>query len=85
VKATVFSQPNCVHCDTAKDNLMDLGIPFEEINVREDEKAFEYVVEYLGYRVTPVIEAEDGYTLPNPSRQQLKEMFYGPEAPVFEE
>ena len=48
----------CVQCDATKRYLTKLDIPFDFIDVTEDEKAFAKVLAW-GYQVVPVVEADD--------------------------
>lgn len=54
----VYSQPNCVQCDSTK-RLMDReGIEYTSIDVTQDKEAYDYVVG-LGYKQVPVVVAGD--------------------------
>ncbi|WP_417512498.1 glutaredoxin family protein [Microbacterium sp.] len=47
--------PSCGKCQMTKRLLTSRGIPYVEINIREDEAAREYVTEELGYSAAPVV------------------------------
>lgn len=55
---TVYSQPSCGSCIATKKHLERKGIDFTEVNVREDDDAYQHVVS-LGYQQMPVVEAGD--------------------------
>ena len=58
-KIKVFSTPTCPWCHRAKDYLKEKGVEFEDINVAEDQKAAEEMVEKSGQRGVPVIIIND--------------------------
>lgn len=47
--------PSCGKCQMTKRMLTSRGIPYIEINIREDDAAREYVTEELGYSTAPVV------------------------------
>jgi glutaredoxin len=49
----VFGTDQCSYCDKAKKALTDADITFEYINVKEDEKAFEFVKEVWAVKGKP--------------------------------
>lgn len=57
---TLYSQPSCGPCVGVEAYLTAAKIPFEKRNIREDESAYERIVE-LGYTGTPVIEHPEGH------------------------
>lgn len=54
----VYTLPNCVQCETTKKYLAKYDVPFTEVNLAEDKKAYEHV-RSLGYSQAPVVEAGD--------------------------
>ena len=56
-KVTVYSKTICMRCDLAKKYLDNLNIPYDTVNVEEDEYALLYVKQ-LGAQSMPVIIAE---------------------------
>lgn len=70
---TVYSKPWCHHCTELKKQLENLGYGYREIDVSQNQEAYERVTEDWGYRQVPVIEFE-GDTLVNPSIVALKEL-----------
>jgi alkyl hydroperoxide reductase subunit F len=53
-KVTVYSSPDCAYCYTLKSYLEKNGIEYEEINIYEDEQAYERMVEFSNQRNVPV-------------------------------
>tara|TARA_Y100000310_G_scaffold97479_1_gene95118 strand:- start:8768 stop:9007 length:240 start_codon:yes stop_codon:yes gene_type:complete len=58
-KVKVYSTPTCPWCHKAKDWLKENNVEFEDINVAEDKKAQEEMIEKSGQRGVPVIEVDD--------------------------
>ncbi|MFH1781881.1 MAG: glutaredoxin domain-containing protein [Patescibacteria group bacterium] len=54
----VFSTPTCPYCQMAKEFFKTNNIEFEDINVAEDEKASQEMVEKSGQMGVPVILLE---------------------------
>ncbi|ADM73665.1 putative ribonucleotide diphosphate reductase glutaredoxin subunit [Lactococcus phage 949] len=55
----VYSKYNCKNCKQVKRLLKFSGIDYIEINVEDDEEAFKYIKEGLGFSNLPVIVAQD--------------------------
>lgn len=51
--------PACIRCTMTKKVLTQKGIPFTEVDIRENTAAREYVVEDLGYTEAPVVVVSD--------------------------
>ena len=49
----VYWQPGCSSCLKTKEFLLDHGIPFESVNVLEDDEAFTEL-QALGVRMVPI-------------------------------
>lgn len=69
MSVTLYTQPGCGPCTAVKAALTRYKILFTEVNVRDDETAFNRV-KALGYNGTPVIETAagdhwDGFNLQN--------------------
>lgn len=79
---TVYSQPDCPHCDRVKRQLIDKGRVFEEINVQRDDAALKKIREDWGYTQVPVVEYQED-TILNPNPEQLDEFLQ--EGSVFDE
>lgn len=69
---TVYSQPNCPHCDRVKNQLESLELDYTEINVRRDAKALDKITQDWGYSQVPVVEY-DGDTILNPYPIELED------------
>lgn len=50
----VYSKSNCVQCEATKKLLDTKGFTYQVIDLNQDEKALQKVVE-LGYREAPVV------------------------------
>lgn len=53
-KITVYSKPLCVQCDATKRALNKAGIPYDLVDITEDDDA-RAKVEALGYVQAPVV------------------------------
>ena len=51
---TVYSTPDCTHCQQAKQYLTELSVPFDEINLYEDVASMEFIKQQ-GHRSVPQI------------------------------
>ena len=54
----LYTKPNCPNCKKTKRMLKFGKIEFKEIDVTEDEKAFDFVKNELGFSQLPVINAD---------------------------
>lgn len=54
----VYSTPICPYCVTLKEWLKEKGIEFEDVNVAEDEKAREEMIEKSGQMGVPVVDID---------------------------
>jgi len=52
----IYSTPTCPYCTMAKEYLKEKNIEFENINVAEDQKAAEEMIEKSGQMGVPVID-----------------------------
>jgi len=59
VKVKVYSTPTCPYCHKVKEWLKEKGVPFEDINVAEDQKQAEAMVKKSGQMGVPQIEIGD--------------------------
>ncbi len=57
---TVYSKPSCVQCTATYRALDKLGLPYEVIDLAENEQALEQVLA-LGYQQAPVVFADGEY------------------------
>lgn len=53
---TVYSKPSCVQCTQTKKTLTKLGLPYVEVDVTEDQEAYDKIVA-LGFMAAPVVIA----------------------------
>ncbi len=57
---TVYSKPACVQCTATTRALEARGLPYELIDLTEDDAAMAHV-QALGYRQAPVVVAGDDH------------------------
>jgi len=57
-KVRLFVTPACPYCFTLKEYLKEHGIKFEEVDVSQDEKARDDMIERSGQMGAPVIEID---------------------------
>lgn len=55
----LFTKNNCSNCKKVKRLLKVSGITYKEINVEEDDSAFDFVKNQLGLSSLPVLETPD--------------------------
>jgi glutaredoxin-like YruB-family protein len=55
----IYSTPSCIYCVTLKTFLKERKIEFEEIDVSQDQKAQEEMIEKSGQMGVPVIEINE--------------------------
>ena len=55
---TIYSTPTCVYCNSLKEYLAGKNIPYQEIDVSENEKELEKMVAISGQMGVPVVEIE---------------------------
>ena len=61
LSVTIYTTgPSCMRCTMTKKSLDKAGVPFVEIDVRDNPNAREYITEDLGYSEAPVCIVEDG-------------------------
>jgi glutaredoxin 3 len=70
MKITVYGTPTCSHCNAAKEFLILLGVPFNEINVAADLTAAQEMINKTGQRGVPVIDV-NGTLIVGFNRQAL--------------
>ena len=57
---TVYTTgPTCQRCTLTKNVLTRKGVPFIEVDIREQVAAREYVVDELGYTEAPVVVVDE--------------------------
>jgi len=57
-KVKVYSTPTCPACKQTKEFLHENKIEFQEINVADDQKALQEMVEKSGHMAVPVIDID---------------------------
>ena len=57
-KIRIFSTPTCPYCVTLKEYLKDKGFEFEDIDVSQDQKALDEMVERSGQMAVPVVDID---------------------------
>ena len=69
----MYARPTCEDSELARRRLRELGIPFVEINVDEDEAAARYVERVnRGFRSTPtIVFGEEAFIVVEPSLEEL--------------
>jgi glutaredoxin-like protein NrdH len=55
---TVYSKPECVQCNSTKNVLKKLGIPYVEVDVSVDADAYNTLIE-AGFVGVPVVKTDD--------------------------
>jgi mycoredoxin len=66
-----------VYCRTAKRQLAELGIPYEEVDIEEHPDAATKLEQWTGgYRTVPTFDV-DGQILVNPNRAELERAVRG--------
>lgn len=70
---TVYSKPKCVQCDATKRLMKQEEIPYNEIDVTEDEQALTFVKE-LGYLAVPVVYVNENNHWSSFQPDKIKEL-----------
>jgi glutaredoxin-like protein NrdH len=60
MKTTVYSLPDCVQCTATKLYLKKRGVEYDEVNLTQDNDAWELATKTLGYKSAPVVVVRDG-------------------------
>jgi glutaredoxin-like YruB-family protein len=69
----IYTTPTCPYCKMAKDFMREKGVAFEEVNVLEDDKARQELIEKSGQLGVPVIDV-DGKIMVGFHREKLAEL-----------
>ncbi len=56
MSVTIYSSPTCAYCHMAKEYLKHKNVTFKELDVSENPKAAQWVMESVGQVVTPVLD-----------------------------
>jgi glutaredoxin-like YruB-family protein len=59
----VYSTPTCPYCQQAKEYFKEKNIEFEEVDVAQDQKAAQEMIEKTGQMGVPVIEINGEYII----------------------
>ena len=73
MKVKIYSTPECSWCNKAKDFFKEKKIKFEEIDVSENQKAAEEMVDKSKQQGVPVIEV-DGNIIVGFKEEKLKKI-----------
>lgn len=59
---TVYSKPNCPHCNIVKANFKKHNVQFNEVNIAEDAEALN-LIKQQGFTAAPVVmDGEDSFS-----------------------
>ena len=67
----VYGKPDCVDCERSRALLDALAVPYDFINIREDDAAATRAREISGGVLSPVIVFPDGSHVVEPSNEDL--------------
>jgi len=70
---TIYSTPTCVYCKTLKEYLNSKGLPFQEIDVSQNEHELEKMVAISGQMGVPVVDI-DGDVVIGFDKQRIDEL-----------
>jgi len=56
MEVKIYSTPECPYCKMAKKFLTEKGVEYEDLNVADDEKAREEMIEKSGQMGVPVLD-----------------------------
>lgn len=62
-RVRIFSTPTCPHCHLLMDFLKEHKIDFEDIDVSQDEKSLDEMIEKSGQMGVPVVQIGDKIVL----------------------
>lgn len=69
----VYSTPTCPYCVTLKEFLKEKNIEFEDLDVAQDEKAREEMMEKSGQMGVPVVDI-DGEIVIGFDKEKIKQL-----------
>ncbi len=58
-KVKIYSTPTCTYCIILKRYLDGKNIPYEEVDITEDEEAKQRMIEKTNQMTVPVMEVDD--------------------------
>jgi len=71
---TVYSKPGCMQCRMTKKHLDRIKATYNVVDITEDDKAFNHVVNELKERSMPVVETSDGTHFTGFRKERLEEL-----------
>ena len=60
MKIVLYTKPGCGHCGATRHAMESRGVPFETVNVMDDDAALD-AIKGLGYLTVPVVLVQDGH------------------------
>ncbi len=66
----IYTTPNCPYCHQAKDYFQDKNIPFEEIDVSQNQQTLQEMIKISGQTGVPIIDI-DGKIIKGYNQQDL--------------
>lgn len=57
-EVVLYSKPGCVQCGATVRKLNKMNIPYSTVDISEDDEAYRYVTQDLGYEAVPVVEVK---------------------------
>jgi len=66
----LFTTPTCPYCYTLKEFLKEHNVAFEEIDISQDSKSRDFIIEKTGKMEVPVIDIE-GEVIAGFDRQKI--------------
>lgn len=68
MSVTVYTKPSCVQCDQTKRFLDKVNIPYDTIDITENQEAFDKVIS-MGFKAAPVVITDnDSWAGFNPAK-----------------
>jgi len=60
LSVVIYTLPSCVQCDTTKRMMQKINVSYREVDLSENEEAYQ-MVKALGYSSAPVVFAGDDH------------------------
>lgn len=60
MSVVIYTLPSCVQCDTTKRMMQKINVSYQEVDLSENEDAYQ-MVKALGYSAAPVVFAGDDH------------------------
>ena len=58
MKVKLYTTPSCPYCYTLKEFLKEHNIAFEEVDILNDEKARDEIIERSGHNSAPILDID---------------------------